>query len=219
MPTDKGTDDATDPVLAAWALTALAGCVDALVIAGGVRLLPVYVTGDTTRTGAALADFRPGEALPLLLVVLTFLAGSTLAAWLAGRARRHALAPLLLTGLFLLVGLLAVLLLADGESWPLPAILAAAAAMGAVNQVLMKDPGVTFVTGATVRLARDLAAGKAWEAGKNFLRWFSLLLGAVAGTALHRVLGPASLAVPAAAALLAALAVALLPPSPRKDPA
>ncbi|MFC0406887.1 DUF1275 family protein [Roseomonas elaeocarpi] len=204
-------------MLAAWALTALAGCVDALVVARGGALLPVYVTGDTTKLATTLAGERWLDAWPLAALVTSFLAASTLAAWLGGRARRHALPPLLLAGLLLFLGLF----LANG-AWPLPTILATAAAMGAVNQALRKDPGVTFVTGALVRLARDLAAGQAVEAGKNLLRWLALLGGAAAGAACNAALGPAALAVPAGAATLAAVAVLLWPrPAPTfaKEPA
>jgi len=206
MPTGRSDEPS---VAAAWALTALAGVVDALVVARGVQLLPVYITGDTTKVAGAVAGGRWADAWPLLLVVATFLAGSTLAARLGGGTGRRAAVPLLVAGLLLLLGLLLA-----GERWPLPTVLAAAAAMGAVNQVLAKDPGVTFVTGALVRCARDLAAGRWAEAGKNGVRWLSWLGGAAAGALLDAALGVAALAVPAAAALLAALAVALVAPAP-----
>ncbi|MBP0493795.1 DUF1275 family protein [Pararoseomonas indoligenes] len=215
-----GAGGGAAPLLAACALTALAGWVDALVVLRGGEILPVYMTGNSARVAESLADGAWAKAWPLGAVILAFLASSTLAARLAraGKAPRPAPA-LLLTGGMLLLGLLLGLGTPEGR-WPLAVLLAVAAGMGAVNQVFSGDPGVTFITGALVRTARALAAGEMARAGRDILRWASLLLGAAVSALTHGLAGPYSLALPAAATLLAGAVLALRPnPTTEEQPA
>ena len=195
---------------AACALICLAGYVDALAILHSPDLLPVYVTGDTTKLASALTAGTWTRAWPPAAVILAFLCSSILAAWLGRVSTRPRPAPvLLLVGGFLLLGLL--LGLREEGHWTLAVLLSVAAAMGAVNQVLANDPGVTFITGSLVRTARALSTGQVLRSGKDLLRWVAFLAGATGGALLNGLIGHYALAVPAAAALLAGTVLALRP--------
>ncbi|MCR0984468.1 DUF1275 domain-containing protein [Roseomonas populi] len=203
--------EAGAPLLAACGLTALAGWVDAQVVLRGGEILPVYMTGNSAKLAESLASGALAKAWPLAAVILAFLASSTLAARLArgGDGGRPAPALLLVGGMLVLAILLG--LGAHEGRWPLGVLLAVAAAMGAVNQVLQGDPGVTFITGALVRTARALAAGEVLRAGRNLLRWASLLAGAAASALIDPVAGAYALVLPAGATLLAGAFLALRP--------
>lgn len=116
---------------AACGLTALAGCVDVLAVLHGAAILPVYVTGDTTKLAAALVEGAWSRCWPPVTVVLAFLASSILTAWLGRIATprpRPAWATLLVGGFLLLGGFLG-LRAAEGR-WDLAVLFAVAAAMG-----------------------------------------------------------------------------------------
>ncbi|WP_338665557.1 DUF1275 family protein [Pararoseomonas sp. SCSIO 73927] len=216
--TRSGAGGNASSLPAACALTALAGWVDALVVLRGSEILPVYMTGNSAKMAESLADGAWMKAWPLAAVILAFLASSTLAARLVRMAGRPAPA-LLLTGAMLLLGMALGLGTPEGR-WPLGLLLAVSAGMGAVNQVLAGDPGVTFITGALVRTARSLAAGEMARAGRDALRWASLVAGAAASALTHGLAGPYSLALPAAATLLAGAVLALRPhPTTKEQPA
>lgn len=199
---------------AACGLTALAGCVDVLAVLHGAAILPVYVTGDTTKLAASLIEGAWSRCWPPVAVILAFLASSILTAWL-GRIAMPQPRParaMLLVGGFLLLGVLLGLRAEDGR-WDLAVLLAVAAAMGAVNQVLAGDPGVTFITGTLVRASRALSTGQVVRAARDLLRWVAFLAGASAGALLYAATSRFALAVPAGIALLAGAILALRPPS------
>lgn len=207
----------TAVLAAACGLTALAGCVDVLAVLHGAAILPVYVTGDTTKLAAALVEGAWSRCWPPMAVILAFLSGSILTARLGGIATpqpRPARAMLLVGG-FLSLGVVLGLRAEDGH-WDLAVLLAVAAAMGAVNQVLAGDPGVTFITGTLVRAARALSTGQAARAARDLLRWVAFLAGASAGALLHAATGRLALAVPAGIALLAG-AILRLASAPEAD--
>lgn len=202
------------PLAAACGLTALAGCVNSLAVLHGAAILPVYVTGDTTRLAAALVEGAWNRAGPYLAVILVFFAASILTAWAGRIAKRPRPAvAMLLVGGFLSLGLLLGLRDPNGH-WTLAVLFAVTAAMGAVNQVLAGDPGVTFITGALVRAARALSIGRLLQAGKDLLRWVAFLSGAAAASLLQATSGRMALAIPAAIALFAGLVLALRPTVP-----
>ena len=199
---------------AACGLTALAGCVDVLALLHGAAILPVYVTGDTTKLAASLIEGAWARCWPPVAVILAFFSSSILTAWLGRIATpqpRPARAMLLVGGCLLLGALIG--LRAEEEHWDLAVLLAVAAAMGAVNQVLAGDPGVTFITGTLVRAARALSIGQVARAARDLLRWVAFLAGASAGALLYAATGRLALAVPAGIALLAGLLLARGPAS------
>ncbi|QGZ67064.1 DUF1275 family protein [Paraburkholderia acidisoli] len=174
------------PVLA---LIALAGNTDALVMMHGKQLLAVYMTGDSTRISAALLQGAWDKVGALLCVVVSFLAGTTLAAWIGERAGAwRAAIALMLTGL-----LIAFAIPYAGDDWPLRATSLIAAAMGALNQTRADQSGVTFITGALIKVGRHLAAGRYGDAALGMARWAAWLAGAVVGAMLDSHFGSGAL--------------------------
>lgn len=172
--TDRESSSAAD----VHALLAVAGAVDALMFLHAGDLLAVYMTGNTTKLGQAVTRFDLQAASGLLLVIASFVAATTGAAWLGthvGRSRPTT--TLAIVALFLAA--------AQGVAtakYSLATVALIAAAMGALNQVLSNEPGVTFVTGTLVLLGRALCAGKMREALGLGLRWVAFFAGAVVAT-------------------------------------
>lgn len=163
-----------------WLLVAAAGLTDALLYLHSKEMLAVYMTGNSSKMAQFFQQGDWAKALPLLAIVITFIAGTTLAAWLGNKARSWR-APRLL----LLVALLLALACAFvSEKFALGTVLLISAAMGALNQVRGSEAGVTFITGTLVRLGRVLAAGEFRSAAKYALRWLVWLLAAFAGALL-----------------------------------
>lgn len=171
------------PVLA---LIALAGNADAVAMMHGKQLHAVYMTGDSTRISAALLQGASDKVGALLCVVVSFLAGTTLAAWIGERAGAwRAAIALMLTGSLI------------------------AAAMGTLNQTCADQSGVTFITGALIKVGRHLAVGRYGDAALGIARWTAWLAGAFIGACLDSRLGAAALAVLALFAFAGALAALL----------
>lgn len=187
----------------ASALAALAGAVDA---AGLVRLRDIFVSfmsGNTTSLGTALGGGDWPRAGLIAGLIALFVAGAAAGEMLAVAAGRWRLPAVTLA-------------VAAGLAAPLAAPSATVAAMvvsmGALNAAMQRaggaSVGLTYVTGALVRLGRG--AGQTLcrqEREPGWLRqaapWAGLLAGAAAATAL----GPAQLwPLPAAALGLAAVA-------------
>ncbi|MCK8782942.1 DUF1275 domain-containing protein [Roseomonas sp. NAR14] len=187
------------------ALVFLAGATDALMVTHSRDLLAVYMTGNSSKLAHALARADWRAAAPIATVILCFVAATTLAALLGRHCGRWRPAVVLLLVAALLAGAVPL----AGEKLPILALLPIAAAMGAINQARGDDPGVTFVTGALVRLGRALAEGSAAKAGAGLLRWLALLAGAAAGALLDARHGPATLLFVAAGAAIGAALAAL----------
>lgn len=194
-----------DSPLPVLALIALAGNTDALVMMHGKPLLAVYMTGDSTRLGAALLHGAGKEVGALLCLIACFVAGTTLAAWLGVRAPawRPAIA------LTLTAVLIALAIPHAGDDWPLRSTALIATAMGALNEARADQPGVTFITGALIKAGRDLAVGHAGAAARSAARWLAWLAGAIAGVSLDARFGTGAL-VALALCALAGAAMALL---------
>lgn len=191
------------------ALTAVAGCVDAI---GYLRLGHYFVSfmsGDSTKLMVSTVRGDWSRAADAGAIVALFVAGvvagravfTTLGSW--GRPGVLSLEALLLAA----AGLLGA---------PTTTIIAlAVVAMGVQNAAIDKehaaDMGLTYVTGTLVSLGDKLAdalrgdrhARWAWAA--NLLHWCGLALGATCGALAYRAWGMSALVLPAAAA--AALAI------------
>ncbi|PLK25336.1 DUF1275 domain-containing protein [Porphyrobacter sp. TH134] len=171
----------------ALGLAGLAGLVDAtgFVVAGGY--FTSFMSGNTTRMGVELAA-RPVLAFAPLGLIACFLAG-VIAGAIIGRRFRGQRKRVLLGLVAALLGAGAGLLAAG---WPVPFLALSAAAMGLANNVFARDGevtvGVTYMTGALVRLGQGIAARLAGEhlvSARGYgLLWSALALGAAAGGSL-----------------------------------
>lgn len=191
----------------ALGLAALAGFVDAVAYVELGGFFVSFMSGNSTRMGAgAIAEARGWQIAGAL--ILAFLAGVT-GGSLLGRRTGAVRQRVVLAGVSLLLAVGAVLAMAG---LPIPAGLAMAAAMGMENSVFEQNGrvqfGLTYMTGAVVRIGQLLAARLAGEPEPGLAHfaalWLALLLGAIAGAAGHALAGMIILWGAAAAAAVAA---------------
>ncbi|MFM9935937.1 MAG: YoaK family protein [Novosphingobium sp.] len=172
----------------AIALSALAGFVDAVGFLSANGYFVSFMSGNTTRLGVTLGT-DPAQALLPALLIIGFLAGVTAGALIAlraGRLRKPAV-----------LALVAVLLLAGAgvraAGTERAMLFALVLAMGAINNTFQRGGevtvGLTYMTGALVRLGQGFAL---WLTGKAEPRWATwgalwagLLCGAVLGAFLQ----------------------------------
>lgn len=193
----------------AIAAAALAGYVDAAGFLSANRYFVSFMSGNTTRLGVDLITAPQTAIIPALLI-LGFVArvfGGALLAARAGAQRKVAVLALvaLLLGGAATAGAVRHLALEM-------ALLVLA--MGALNNTFQKDGevsvGLTYMTGALVRMAQGLAAkvmgtgGAGWEGW--LMLWLGLALGAVAGA--YALTAWPALALPLAALWAFVLAIA-----------
>lgn len=194
----------------AVSLSALAGYVDALGFLSAGNFFISFMSGNSTRTGIAVGEGRFGAALLTSGVVALFVGGVILGSLLGHRAdHRRRPAVLLLVALLLAVasGLYAL-------GHPGLGIVALLLAMGAENAVFHREGevsiGLTYMTGALVKLGQRLAAiahggpRRAWL--PYALLWLGLVCGATMGSFAHARLAMQGLWF----AALGALALAIL---------
>ncbi len=194
--------------LLAILLAALAGYVDALGFLALGGLFVSFMSGNSTQLAVGLASNKSLVGIAGGLIAC-FLAGVILGALMATRAgRRRKPAVLLLVA----VSLSAAALLAQlGTGRWSPFVLAVA--MGVQNAVFLKDGevavGVTYMTGALVKMGHRLAA--ALQGGEHgpwlaYLQlWLGLVTGAVVGSLAFGRFGLAAIWPAAAETLLLAL--------------
>jgi uncharacterized membrane protein YoaK (UPF0700 family) len=165
------------------------------------------MSGNSTRLAVGLADGAP-YALFALGLIVAFVAGVSTGA-LIGRKAGARRAPAVLA--FVALCLAAAATLASLGALPL-AIFALAFAMGAENTVFAQDGevriGLTYMTGALVKLGKGLTAALLGEDrfgwAPHLLLWLGLVFGAALGALAFRHLGAQALWL--AAALMSALA-------------
>jgi uncharacterized membrane protein YoaK (UPF0700 family) len=168
-------------------LLAMAGCVDAVGLSETGRYFVSYMSGNTTSAGLAIAyrDWR-GAILPLGLVAL-FVAGATSGTMIAEKAGRFGTAALLIAEAVLLATAWA----GFGSPRPMAGLIALPVAMGLANIVTVHrggpSPGVTYSTGALVKLGIGLAGlgreANARDVVFDLMIWLALLTGGVLGAA------------------------------------
>lgn len=161
-------------------LVSVAGLTDAALYLHSKELLAVYMTGNTSKLAQFIQQGNLQKALPLLTLILAFLASTTFSAWLGNRLGRWR-APVLL---LLVTFLLAVAWPASDAEYPLGMVIAIALGMGVLNQISASEPGVTFITGTLVKLGRQLAGGDFRQALPLALRWLIWLAAAFVGALL-----------------------------------
>lgn len=198
----------------AFGLAALAGYVDAFGFLSADGFFVSFMSGNTTRLAVNIAG-DPAKAMLPALLIAGFVAGVALGAVIAEQAgERSKLATLgLVTAL---LGLSAAARVFGGHG---PMLAALVLAMGALNNTFRRDGevaiGLTYMTGALVRLGQFLAAramGRKVPGGGAYLvLWCGLAGGAVCGAMafLHIPDGAAWLAAAWAGAM--ALASSRLP--------
>ncbi|MBE7186026.1 MAG: DUF1275 domain-containing protein [Methylobacterium mesophilicum] len=199
-------------------LAALAGYVDAIGFLKLGGLFVSFMSGNSTRLAVGLAG-NPLEAATAAGLIACFVggvvAGSLLAA-ATGTARKAAVLALVAV----LLGCATYLATAHDERWT---TLVMAVAMGVANCVFQRDGevsiGVTYMTGALVKLGQHLAASLlgrdrfGWA--PYLLLWCGLVAGAYAGASVYQRLGAAALAIGAAmAAVLVVVAWRMGPAEP-----
>lgn len=200
----------------ATALAALAGFVDAI---GFVKLGGMFVSFMSGNTTLMAVDLATGSAVTAMAAALiaAFLAGvigGALVAAATGTARKVAV-------LSLTAALLAVAAVLDRFVTGGLAALPMAVAMGAANNVFLRDGevsvGVTYMTGTLVKLGQRIAAALLGDdpiGWAPYLRlWLGLLAGAIGGALLYPRIGSVSLALAAVAAAGLAIAARRLGPS------
>jgi len=201
--------------LFAVVLSATAGYVDAagFLLTGGFFVS--FMSGNSTRLGVGLSR-GADEALLAASLIAAFVAG------VAGGAILRRLTPRRpeTTILAVLAATLGLGGLLAGQGWDLPAALVLAAAMGAENLIFAQGGevrvGLTYMTGALVKVGKGLAAALFGEDHgpwlPDLMLWAGLVAGAAGGAVAYGRLGPPALW-PAAAAMmvLAALSVSVIP--------
>ncbi|WP_419825111.1 YoaK family protein [Sphingomonas sp.] len=191
-------------------LLAIAGCVDAIGLAETGRYFVSFMSGNTTQAGLALAygDWA-GTVAPLGLVAL-FVGGATLGTLVVERAAKRTVPVLLIVE----AALLALAWMGFGSSRPMLGVVLLAVAMGLANIVTAQGPGphpgVTYATGALVRVGTGLAAlgrarGGAARLAFDVASWLALLGGAVGGALARLRYGMSTLAALAAVVALLGL--------------
>ena len=194
-------------VLAA-ALAALAGFVDAEGFLSADRYFVSFMSGNTTRlaTDLVVAGARP--AIPALLIIgfVLGVAAGHFVAYRGGPLRKPAV-------LLLVTVLLALGSLSATTGFVAPMMACLVLAMGAINNTLQREESpvaLTYLTGALVRIGQalgSLATGRRQDPAWPFLiMWLALAGGAAAGALAFLSLGPASLWIAVAAAVLLTLA-------------
>jgi uncharacterized membrane protein YoaK (UPF0700 family) len=187
-------------------LAAMAGMVDAIGFLASGGFFLSFMSGNSTRLSVGLATGAP-YFLFVGVLILSFVGGVVCGSLTGNRAgttpsKRQAR---------ILVGISALLILAPllaAAGWMVPALCVAAFCMGAENTVFERDGsvsfGVTYMTGALVKIGQGLATmvrggtRTAWL--PYLLLWAGLIGGAVMGAWLFSALAIYSLWIPAALA-------------------
>jgi uncharacterized membrane protein YoaK (UPF0700 family) len=158
-------------------LVSIAGLTDAAFYLHSKDLLGVYFTGDTSKLAQFLQKGDLQKSFPLVGVIVTFLASTTLAAWLGNLLKKRRALPLLL----IVAGLVFAAWPISAPDYPYSAVLLLVMAMGVLNQVGSQEPGVTFITGTLVKLGRALSRGDLRQGLPLALRWLVWFAAALVG--------------------------------------
>lgn len=167
----------------AIALAAMAGFVDAVGFLSADGYFVSFMSGNSTRLGVSLGTDPLRAAMPLMLIA-GFLFGVTAGALVARRARRSR-KPAVLA----LVAL-ALTAAASGRVLGLPGLMLGGmvVAMGALNNTFQRggevSVGLTYMTGALVKLGQGLANALAGERDTGWSSWAGLWAGLLAGAVL-----------------------------------
>jgi uncharacterized membrane protein YoaK (UPF0700 family) len=177
--------DTRGNIALACALSALAGYVDGIGFIHLGGLFVSFMSGNSTRLGVKLAEGQFGEALAAAELIALFVVGAAAGSLIVLGRGRHRQAMVLLVEAILL-GLAALFAAFDSAHLAIAAIVLA---MGLENAVFQigggAGLGLTYVTGALVKVGQLLAAaftgGAPFAWLPNLALWASLVVGAVIG--------------------------------------
>lgn len=172
----------------AIALAGMAGFVDAVGFLSADGYFVSFMSGNSTRLGVSLGTDPARAAMPAMLIA-GFLLGVTAGALISRRAgslRKPAVLALVA---------LSLLAAASGRVFGLPAIMLGGlvVAMGALNNTFQRggevSVGLTYMTGALVKLGQGLANALSGQPNTGWSSWAKLwgglLVGAVLGAFLQ----------------------------------
>lgn len=166
----------------AIAAAALAGLVDAAGFLAADGYFVSFMSGNTTRLGVDLVEHPSRALIPALLIIgfVTGVFGGALLAARAGARRKLAV----LSGV---TGLLVLAAAANGTGHVAATLALLVLAMGALNNTFQRDGevavGLTYMTGALVKLGQGLAARLSGQAAPGWSDWGLLWLGLACGAA------------------------------------
>lgn len=164
-------------------LSATAGFVDAVgwLTTGG--LFVSFMSGNVTKLGLGLSG-RLGNAAMGAGLITPFVSGVIIGS-LAGRAAGHAQRK---TVMWLVTAMMATAALGLELALPVPSVLLLAAAMGAANTVFAENGevkvGLTYMTGALVRIGKRIATAILGGDRYGWLAPAGLFLGMLTGAVL-----------------------------------
>jgi len=169
-----------------------------------------FMTGNSTRAGASVADASLSGFLQAFGLIAAFFLGVVGASALRRVMSRHRRPAICMLSAAVLGAAWASTALPGAEGVLAPAL---AASMGLLNAVFERDGevsiGITYMTGTLVKLGQKVTAALFGERGNGWHRylllWCSLTLGSLCGGAGYLLLGLAALG-PAVIALAAAAA-------------
>ncbi|MGU3646252.1 YoaK family protein [Microbacterium sp. C23T] len=187
---------------AAVVLAGLAGYVDgfAFVFLGGYFVS--FMTGNTTRASVDLSQLSLVSAAFALTLIAAFVVGVMAGTLVPGNRARGQLRVLLL-----ILGLVCAAAVLAGFEWRWATGCCLAFAMGALNTVFARGGqvafGVTYMTGALVKVGQGLVGAMRGQTGtgwpRHLLLWASIASGAVLGAAAFAWIGHGALWIIAAA--------------------
>jgi uncharacterized membrane protein YoaK (UPF0700 family) len=196
--------DSRRNVALACALSALAGYVDGIGFLHLGGLFVSFMSGNSTRLGVSLANGHWQNAAAALGLIAAFVVGAAAGSLIVlGSIRRQ---PWVLLAE---AALLAAAALCYAFGLPNVAIALIVLAMGLENAVFQIDGGaglgITYVTGALVKVGQHLAAaiigGARWAWLPNLLLWAALVAGSLFGALAYQRINLAAIWFAAAAAL------------------
>lgn len=196
----------------AAALAGLAGMVDAIGYLHLSGLFVSFMSGNSTQLGTALGSGDLAQAAVIAELIALFVIGAAAGQIISGLAGRRRMT-------WILTGVVAMLTIAAvGATAPEPMVLAMGALNASIQRVGNIPVGLTYVTGALVRLGQGLGDFVTRRViGWNWLAQASPLAGLIAGATLgaagHWLIGERAIwATVALAGLLAVLSAALPQP-------
>jgi uncharacterized membrane protein YoaK (UPF0700 family) len=189
--------DSRRNILLACALSALAGYVDGIGFLQLGGLFVSFMSGNSTRMGVSLAQGHWQAAAEALALIALFVTGAALGSLIVFGRNAYCQCWLLLAEGTLLTA--AALCHTFGLSGP--AVACIVLAMGLENAVFQIDGGgglgLTYVTGALVKVGQHLAAaltgGPRFGWLPNLLLWAALAAGSVLGASAYLRIGLAAI--------------------------
>lgn len=175
----------TRNTMLACALSGLAGYVDGVGFIHLGGLFVSFMSGNSTRLGVSLAESHWWDAGAAAGLIALFVVGAAFGSLIALGTSRHRQATILLVEALLLASAAS----AAAFGWDHTAVAAIVMAMGlenAVSQIGGPGLGLTYMTGALVKVGQLVAValrgGPAFAWLPNFGLWGALVVGAAIGT-------------------------------------